>query len=97
MQIIVKELKVRFLAKHEKTKQKKFNNIGYKIEYDENVLDFILEKIKDESEFGARPIMRAIQDNIEDKITDTLLENTYNEGYVFKISCCSDLSEIKVA
>ena len=76
---------------------KRVNNIGYKIEYDENVLDFILEKIKDESEFGARPIMRAIQDNIEDKITDTLLENTYNEGHVFKISCCSDLSEIKVA
>ena len=76
---------------------KRINNIGYKIEYDENVLDFILEKIKDESEFGARPIMRAIQDNIEDKITDTLLENTYNEGHVFKISCCSNLSEITVA
>ena len=76
---------------------KRVNNIGYKIEYDENVLDFILEKIKDDSEFGARPIMRAIQDNIEDKITDALLERDYEQGYIFKISCCSDLSEIKVA
>lgn len=76
---------------------KRVNNIGYKIEYDENVLDFILEKIKDDSEFGARPIMRAIQDNIEDKITDALLERDYEQGYIFKISCCSDLSEIKIA
>ena len=76
---------------------KRINNIGYNFEYDENVLDFILEKIKDESEFGARPIMRAIQDNIEDKITDALLERDYEQGYIFKISCCSDLSEIKIA
>lgn len=76
---------------------KRVNNIGYKIEYTENVLDFILEKIKDDSEFGARPIMRAIQDNIEDKITDALLEKDYEHGYIFKISCCSDLSEIKIA
>lgn len=76
---------------------KRINNIGYNFEYDENVLDFILEKIKDESEFGARPIMRAIQDTIEDKITDVLLEQEYEQGYMFKISCCSDLSEIKVA
>lgn len=76
---------------------KRINNIGYNFEYDENVLDFILERIKDESEFGARPIMRAIQDNIEDKITGALLERDYEQGYIFKISCCSDLSEIKVA
>ena len=75
---------------------KRINNIGYKIEYDENVLDFILEKIKDESEFGARPIMRAIQDNVEDKITNALLERDYEQDYIFKISCCSDLNEIKV-
>ena len=76
---------------------KRINNIGYNFEYDENVLDFILERIKYESEFGARPIMRAIQDTIEDKITDVLLEQEYEQGYMFKISSCSDLSEIKVA
>ena len=41
--------------------------------------------------------MRAIQDVIEDKITDALLENNYEQGYKFKISCCSDLSEVVVA
>ena len=76
---------------------KRLNKLGYNLEYENNVLDFILESIKDESEFGARPIMRAIQDSIEDKITDLLLESDYKEGYVFKISCCSDLSNIIVA
>lgn len=75
----------------------KINSIGYNIECNDDVIDFIFEKIKDEKEFGARPIMRAIQDYVEDKITDTLLENNYEQGYKFKISCCSDLSEIKVA
>ena len=75
----------------------RLKNIGYQVEYDTNVLDYILEKIKDESEFGARPIMRAIQDIIENKITDSLLENDYEYGYKFKISCCSDLGEIIVA
>lgn len=76
---------------------KRINNIGYNIECNDDVIDFIFEKIKDEKEFGARPIMRAIQDYVEDKITDTLLENNYEQGYKFKISCCSDLSEIKVS
>lgn len=75
----------------------KINSIGYNIECNDDVIDFIFEKIKDEKEFGARPIMRAIQDYVEDKITDTLLENNYEQGYVFKISCCSDLSEVVVA
>ena len=76
---------------------KRLGNIGYNMEYDEKILDYILEKIQEEKDFGARPIMRAIQDNIEDKITDILLENEYENGYKFKISCCSDLSEIIVA
>ena len=32
--------------------------------------DYIFNIVKDEKEYGARPIMRAIQDTIEDKITD---------------------------
>jgi len=75
----------------------KINSIGYNIECNDDVINFIFEKIKDEKEFGARPIMRAIQDYVEDKITDTLLENNYEQGYKFKISCYSDLSEVVVA
>ena len=53
--------------------------------------------VKDEKEYGARPIMRAIQDTIEDKITDALLAMDYENGHTFNISCTSDLSELAVA
>ena len=76
---------------------KRLQNIGYDGVYGEDIIDFILEKIKEEKEFGARPIMRAIQDTIENKVTDVLLENEFAHGYKFNISYCSDLSDIVVA
>ena len=66
--------------------QKRLNKIGYDLKYDEYVIDYILNIIKDEKEYGARPIMRAIQDEIEDKITDLLLEKDYENGYVFNVT-----------
>lgn len=72
-------------------------SIGHEMEYDNDVIEFILAIVKDEKEFGARPIMRAIQDNIEDKITDAILDNDYEDGHVFKISCCTDKSEVVIA
>ena len=65
--------------------------------YDEGVVEYILAIVKTEKEFGARPIMRAIQDEIEDKITDAILENDYEDGHKFQISCCSDENEVVVA
>lgn len=66
--------------------QKRLNKIGYDLKYDEYVINYILNIIKDEKEYGARPIMRAIQDEIEDKITDLLLEKDYENGYVFNVT-----------
>ena len=77
--------------------EKKLNDIGYMVTYDDSVVDYIFNIVKDEKEYGARPIMRAIQDTIEDKITDTLLERDYENGHTFNISCTSDLSELAVA
>ena len=66
--------------------QKRLNKIGYDLKYDNYVIDYILNIIKEEKEYGARPIMRAIQDEIEDKITDLLLEKDYDNGYVFNVT-----------
>ena len=77
--------------------EKKLNEIGYSVEYDDSVVDYIFNIVKDEKEYGARPIMRAIQDTIEDKITDALLAMDYDNGHTFNISCTSDLSELAVA
>ena len=67
----------------EKT-QDRLNKLGFDLEVDDEVISKILDIVKDEKEFGARPIARAIQDEIEDKITDCLLERDYDKDYIFK-------------
>ena len=74
----------------------RLENMGYSMEYDDDVVQYILNEIQEEKDFGARPIIRSIQENIEDKLTDKLLENDYEKGYVFKISC-PELSAVTVA
>ena len=54
---------------------KKLEEIGYELTYNEDVVDYILDKISTEKEYGARPIMRVIQEDIENQITDYILEN----------------------
>lgn len=76
--------------------ESRLNGMGYSMEYDNDVVKYILKEIQDEKDFGARPIIRCIQENIEDKLTDKLLENDYEKGYVFKISC-PELSAVTVA
>lgn len=65
--------------------QKRMLEIGYTMEYDEGTVDHILDIVKEEKEYGARPIARAIQDEIEDKMTDLLLENDYS-GHTFAVT-----------
>jgi len=72
-------------------------SIGHEMVYDDEVVDYLLAIVKNEKEFGARPIMRAIQDEIEDKITDAILESDFESGHTFQISCCSDENEVVVA
>lgn len=66
--------------------QKKMTELSFGIEYDEGTVDYILDIVKDQREFGARPIKRAIQDDIENKITDLLLEKDYDPGYQFNVT-----------
>jgi ATP-dependent Clp protease ATP-binding subunit ClpA len=41
--------------------------------------------------------MRAIQDTVEDIITDALLENDYDKGHTFTISYVEDSGKIAIA
>jgi ATP-dependent Clp protease ATP-binding subunit ClpC len=52
----------------------RFKSIGYDVEYDDTSVDHILEVVKDESEYGARPVIRAIQNEIENPLTDAILD-----------------------
>ena len=65
-------------------------SIGYDINYDDSSVEHILNLIKSESEFGARPIIRAIENEYENKITDLIITNEYQEGHTFNITCLSE-------
>ena len=60
---------------------KRINDIGYGFKYEDSLVDYIHSKAVKEKEFGARPIIRLVQNLIEDKITDVMLENNYEKGY----------------
>lgn len=57
---------------------KRFKDIGYTITYNESAVEHILDVIKDESDYGARPIIRAVQNEIEDPLTDIILDGIQN-------------------
>lgn len=63
---------------------KRMNELKYDFEYTQDVVDVLLDMAKGKKEYGARPIIRIIQDNIEDKLTDLLLSNEYENNYCFK-------------
>ena len=66
----------------------KINGLGYNVllVHKEYIIDFLYEKIKDEKDFGARPIIRIIQEQLEDNLTDLILENEYpkNTNFIVK-------------
>ena len=66
---------------------KKIIELGYGL--DETItngelVNSIFSKVKEESEYGARPILREIQFQLEDKLTDYIIDNEVEPGFVFK-------------
>ena len=77
--------------------EEKLNSIGYSIILGDGVVDFIFDIVKTEKEYGARPIMRAIQENIEDKITDFILEHDCHAGQSFKLAYNEQEKQVAVS
>ena len=65
---------------------KRLNDVGFNLTYDESVVNFIFSLAQKEKEYGARPIIRLIQNHIEDTITDLMLRNEYENNYVFNVT-----------
>ena len=57
----------------------RLKTIGYCVDYNDETINYLFEIIKNEKDFGARPVIRTIQDEIENVITDLILENDYLE------------------
>jgi ATP-dependent Clp protease ATP-binding subunit ClpC len=60
--------------------------MNYLIKYDETLVDFI-SKVGFDSTFGARPMKRAIQDKVEDFVSEEVLTNKVKENvkYLIKV------------
>ena len=71
------------------------NELKFNLTWDENVIDKLTKDALKEKEYGARPIIRLIQTQIEDKLTDLLLQNDYDKGYIFKIYANDDVLNIE--
>ena len=68
----------------------RIGEIGYNIVYEPNIIPFIVDKCKVQMEYGARPLLRFIQDNIEDLVTNEILSNDFNVGHTFNLSIVDD-------
>ena len=73
---------------------KRLNSLEYSISYSDDVVTHIHARALEKKEFGARPIIRLIQTELEDKITDLMLTNDYPREYAFSASCEND--EVKI-
>ncbi|MBD1387517.1 ATP-dependent Clp protease ATP-binding subunit [Mucilaginibacter rigui] len=71
------------------------NSLGYKIELTEAAKEFIAEKGYD-SQFGARPLKRAIQKYLEDPIAEEILKGELTEGDTLMVDFDKETNEIKV-
>ena len=70
---------------------RRIESINYKVNgtFKEEASKLVYDKLKQDntqSDFGARPINRIIQHEIEDKVTDYIIENNPDEGYELKLS-----------
>ena len=72
---------------------KRLVNLKYNISYEESVIDLISEVGFDE-QFGARPLKRAIQDKIEDYISEEVLRGNIVENGEYRLSV--ENKEIKI-
>ncbi|MDB5132766.1 MAG: clpC, partial [Mucilaginibacter sp.] len=69
--------------------------LGYKIELTLAAKEFIADKGYD-SQFGARPLKRAIQKYLEDPIAEEILKGELSEGDTMEIDFDKETNEIKI-
>jgi ATP-dependent Clp protease ATP-binding subunit ClpC len=71
----------------------RLSGMKYKILYDESLVDYLV-KIGFDELYGARPLKRAIQDKVEDLISEEVLTGNLVEGKTYTIKVEND--EVKV-
>ena len=64
--------------------KKRLSGLKYSIEFDQSVIDYV-SKVGFDEVYGARPLKRAIQEKIEDYISDEVLKGNINEEKTYTI------------
>lgn len=65
---------------------KRVENAGYSIAddvYTGNTVERIFNEVRDEKEYGARPVIRAIERLVEDRIADMIIDGHAKKGHAF--------------
>jgi ATP-dependent Clp protease ATP-binding subunit ClpC len=73
----------------------RIQSIGYTIKLTDAAKDFIAEKGYD-SNFGARPLKRAIQKHLEDPIAEEILKGELVEGDSLEVDYDKEKEEIRI-
>ncbi len=69
--------------------------LGYRLEITPEAKDFVVEKGYD-SQFGARPLKRAIQKHIEEELAETIIQTSLKEGELILVKMNADQTKIIV-
>jgi ATP-dependent Clp protease ATP-binding subunit ClpC len=72
----------------------RLSSLKLEFDFDDKVVDHISEVGFDEV-YGARPIKRAIQDEIEDLVSEAVLSDTVKEGKKYTLTIKDDKIIIK--
>jgi ATP-dependent Clp protease ATP-binding subunit ClpC len=73
----------------------RISDLGYQIQLTDAAKEFIAEKGYD-SNFGARPLKRAIQKYLEDPIAEEILKGDLHEGDTLEIDFDAETKELKI-
>ncbi len=73
----------------------RIEKLGYKIVLTEKLKDYIIEKGWD-SQFGARPLKRAIQRYVEDSVAEEIIKTKLMEGDVINVDFSDELQDVVV-
>lgn len=65
---------------------KRLNDIGYNCQWSDDIVDYIQSEAIKQKEYGARPIIRLIQDKIETNIVNTIIDNGIKNNNTIKIT-----------
>ncbi len=74
---------------------KRISDMGYSLQITDQAKDFIVEKGWD-SQFGARPLKRAIQKYIEDELAEAIISSKLKHGDTIKIDCLPDNDKLLI-